>query len=250
MDAESVTLPSAHPEGQGYETPYHWSLPQDSVWTAIHNSYVTRVVDLLTQRAAHRVLEVGCGDGWNCNKLVEAGLAVAGVDWSAKGIAHARRLVPGARFFCGDIRDPAFREQFPEPFDAAIMVEVIEHIAPADCAGALENIKECLGPSGIIVLTTPSTNFPNTNPRHFRHFDRVSLQGLVNEVGGMHLALLEGYGNTRHLRLFELCRPFIDNRVYRIKPLLRRMLDFVGRRAERTPLDRCCGLIAILEVTG
>jgi len=234
-------------ELQGYLLPYHWFLPKDSIWTSIHDAYVSRVVDLVKESGAKRVLEVGCGDGWNCGQLAKAGLDVAGVDWSENGIAHARRLVSGGSFFCGDITDNEFKERFPEPFDAVIFVEVLEHIRPEECVSALRNIAECLKDGGRLVLTTPSVNFPNDNPRHFRHFTPQVLEDLAKETDVLKVKHIEGYGDMKHLRWFQRLLPLVDNRLYTIKPLRRRLQGFVRNRAENTSTARCCGLIAVME---
>jgi hypothetical protein len=103
-------------------------------------------------------------------------------------------------------------------------------------------------PGGSIVLTTPSVNYPNTNPKHFRHFSPESLRQLIDEVGGLRLAHLEGYGDSRTLKLFNMVKPVVDGRFLRIKPALNRMLAYCERRAERVPPERALGLIARIEV--
>ena len=235
------------PELQGYERPYHWFLPRDSIWTRIHDAYVARAVQLVVESGATKVLEVGCGDGWNCNLLHTAGLDVTGVDWSARGIALAKCLVPGAKFVVGDLRESGVRSQLRPPFDAILMVEVIEHIPLLDCAAALRTLHDYLRPDGVVVLTTPSDNWPNTNPRHFRHFTRESFESLVNESGGYSILSMEGYGDVRITRRFSRLRPIIDNRFFRVKPVLSRMLDRVERVSRGTKLAHSMGLVAVLQ---
>ena len=153
----------------GHKLPDHWILEQAEItghFKIMHDAYVNRVVEIISNTGARTVIEVGCGDGWNCNKQVQAGLNVVGIDWSRNGSAYANMLVPGAQFYCGDIRDTEFLERFPEPFDAVVFIEVIEHIPPEDCVNALRNISASLKNGGTLVLTTPSINSPNTNPQH------------------------------------------------------------------------------------
>lgn len=235
------------PELQGYERPYHWFLPRDSIWTRIHDAYVARAVQLVAESGARRVLEVGCGDGWNCQLLHVAGLDVTGVDWSARGIALARCLVPGAHFAVGDLRESGVRSQLRPPFDAILMVEVIEHIPPSDSAAALRTLHDYLRPDGVIVLTTPSENWPNTNPRHFRHFTPESLESLVSEAGGYSILSMEGYGDVRITRRFSRLRPIVDNRFFRLKPVLSRMLDRAERASRCTDPAYSMGLVAVLQ---
>jgi SAM-dependent methyltransferase len=133
------------PELQGYDLPYHWFLPRDSVWTRIHDAYVRRAVQLVTETKPRRVVEVGCGDGWNCHQLVKAGIAVTGVDWSKKGIALATILVPDGVFAVGDLTDSEFRTRLSPPFDVALVVEVIEHIRPEECPTRFAQSRSAFG---------------------------------------------------------------------------------------------------------
>ena len=246
LDAELVA------DDYSYLLPDHWILPRtqkDSTFTVVHEVYVRRVVELIRQSGARTVLEAGCGDGWNCGKLVEVGLAVVGVDWSHNGIEHARRMVRGARFYCGDVRDAGFRREFSDLFDAAIFVEVLEHIPPNDCIQAIRNIASLVKPGGLLVLTTPSVNTPNTNPQHYRHFDEPTLRELIAEAGELSIEAIEGYGNVplaaRHWRI----RRWFDNRYWTIKPARKWLVDRYAARCAGTPLDVCEGLILTMRKT-
>jgi len=231
----------------GYLLPDHWILPlcdNTGVWWLDHEAYVDRVCEIVKASGARTVLEAGCGDGWNCHKLVEHGLDVVGTDWSRNAIDHASRLVPEARFHCGDVTDSEFQSAFPDLFDSVVLIEVIEHIRPDECALALENILRFLRPGGTFVLTTPSTNQVNNNPQHYRHFDENTLRSLVFTVPGMEVVAVEGYGDAVFCKTHNQLMRLFDNRFYRIKPL-KRWLDGVYRRshARRTSLERCRGLI-------
>ena len=232
-----------------YRLPDHWILPlKETVgtWQLDHACYVKRVVEILRAHGASRVLEVGCGDGWNCGQLVERGFEAVGVDWSPNGIEHARRLVPGGSFYCGDVTDPQFKRMFPEPFDAVIFVEVLEHIPPEDTLRALRHTVAPLERGGVFVLTTPSVNKPNTDPRHYRHFDHATLWHEVGAVEGMRVQRIEGYGDAAFQRSFDRVSRWLDNRYYRIKPLKRWWNRHYQRRHGRqTPVDRANGLILV-----
>jgi len=144
-------------EDYSYVLPDHWIIPEETIWEIMRQAYARRVVELVKGSGARSVLEIGCGDGWNCCQFVEAGLEkIVGVDWSRNGIDHARRMVPKAEFYCGDTRDEDFMRKFSKPFGALAMVEVIEHIPPEDCVAVLQNLLPLLEPGGRFVLTTPS----------------------------------------------------------------------------------------------
>jgi cyclopropane fatty-acyl-phospholipid synthase-like methyltransferase len=231
----------------GYMLPDHWIMPlrdQTGLWWMDHEAYVARVCEIVKSSGAKTVLEAGCGDGWNCHNLVQCGMDVVGCDWSQNGIDHARRLVPDARFYCGDLTDPEFQRSFSDPFDAVVLIEVIEHIRPDECVTALSNILRFLRPGGTFVLTTPSSNQANDNPQHYRHFDEATLRQLVSSVPGMEIAAVEGYGDATFGRVHEQVMRLFDNRYYRIKPL-KRWLDGVYRSkyARQTSAQRCRGWI-------
>src|SRR5215467_7923136 len=48
-----------------------------------------------------QILEVGCANGWLCERLIEFG-DVTGLDIADEAVADAKRRVPEARFFAGD----------------------------------------------------------------------------------------------------------------------------------------------------
>ena len=247
--ADAATLHSDATVDDYYRLPDHWilhDLQQEEHFTKQHGAYVGRVVELLKQSGVRTALEVGCGDGWNCARLVDAGIETVGTDWSANAIAYASMLARGARFFCGDVRDAAFAARFPEPFDAVLMIEVIEHIPPDDCVAALRNIARLARPGGRLVLTTPSTNFANRNDQHYRHFDEASVRELVGQARGLTIDSIEGYGDVPAEQRYHRLARWVDNRYYQIKPAKR----WLQRKCEPqwldTPLSRCAGLIVAL----
>jgi trans-aconitate methyltransferase len=77
------------------------------------------VVELLDPQPGEQVLDLGCGDGWLTEKLVEAGCQVVGVDSSAEQItaAQARRL----EAYVMDGRQLTFNEAFDAVFSNAAL---------------------------------------------------------------------------------------------------------------------------------
>jgi len=239
-------------EDYTYRLPDHWLLDDKNpsgYFEILHKAYVDRVVELVKDAGARTVIEVGCGDGWNCSRLVDAGLEVVGIDWSKNGTDHAARLVPKAQIYRGDVRDVGFSGRFPHPFDAVILVEVIEHIPPKDCADALRNIAATIRVGGTFVLTTPATNVPNNNPQHYRHFDEQTLKSLIEEAGGLTINSIEGYGNYPYRRAMYRRLRWFDNRYYTIKPIKRRILDQYRGNCSRTPLSTCEGFVIAMTKT-
>ncbi len=77
-----------------------------------------------------------------------------------------------------------------QSFDAAVSVEVIEHVP--DDAAFVAQIARILKPGGFAYLTTPNGDYrrnvpPHENPDHLRHYTRDALAALLRE----HFALVE-----------------------------------------------------------
>jgi 2-polyprenyl-3-methyl-5-hydroxy-6-metoxy-1,4-benzoquinol methylase len=176
--------------------------------------------------------------------MVKAGLDVVGVDWSARAIQYGSMFAPGARFFCGDVRDQEFLRRFPDKFDAIALIEVIEHIPPKDCLSAMINIAEPLKPGGTFVLTTPSVNLPNTSTLHYRHFTEAILRDLAHEAN-LIVNSIEGYGDVWATNSYWRRMRWVENRYYSIKPAVKFLTDRYHREVNliATPLDRCAGFI-------
>lgn len=154
----------------------------------------------LKSTGATRVLDLGCGEG----RLLQALLKekqfseIVGMDVShrALAIAHDRlhydRLPPvqkaRLRFLHGSL---IYRDQRFAGFDAAAVVEVIEHLDAARLAAFERVLFECLKPKHI-VITTPNREYNvkwETLPAgKFRHRDhrfewtRAEFQEWANRV--------------------------------------------------------------------
>jgi SAM-dependent methyltransferase len=235
-------------ENYDYRFPDHWIAESDGtgLWSITHKAYVGRAVEIVQESGASRVVEVGCGDGWNCGKLIQAGFDVVGVDWSKNGIDYARRFVPDAEFYCGDIADTEFLGRFPGQFDAGLFIEVLEHIPISQCADVLRNIAGLLKEEGCLVLTTPSVNLPNTNPQHYQHFSEKSLRSVIDDSGCFEIKSIEGYGDldaaSRHYQIARI----INNRYYTIHPLYKWLCSKYHKHTIGIPLNRCRGFIVTM----
>jgi 2-polyprenyl-3-methyl-5-hydroxy-6-metoxy-1,4-benzoquinol methylase len=100
---------------------------------------------------ATRVLDVGCGPGTFIGNYL-GGVECLGIDVSAPQIDYATR-----RYGTAEHR---FSTQvlagLDERFDAVTLIEVIEHLAPADARRLLAEVRGLLSPHGCLVVTTPN----------------------------------------------------------------------------------------------
>lgn len=94
------------------------------------------------------IVDVGCGTGWMCRKLLPFG-AVVGIDLSHEVLAHAQPHIPEARLIAGDIMQ---LDLTTIRADVVVTLEVLAHVA--DQAAFLRRIAQLLKPGGHLMLAT------------------------------------------------------------------------------------------------
>ena len=97
-----------------------------------------------------RVLEVGCGEGWDCRKFLDWGASeVHGIDVSEAMLAVARKNEgPRLKFFSHDLHQP-----WPDRYDVIVGRSVLHHV---DYRAMLSNLYEHnLEPGGRMVFVEP-----------------------------------------------------------------------------------------------
>jgi len=179
-----------------------------------HTQRLERVLDLLRQTGAKRVLDLGCGEG----RLLRLLLAekqfefVTGMDvsWRALEIARERirldrmneRQRARVELMQGSL---VYRDARLCGFDAAAVVEVIEHLDAPRLAAFERNLFEFAQPTHI-VLTTPNAEynalFPTLPEGRFRHSDhrfewtRAEFESWATRIAGRfgYTVRLEGIG--------------------------------------------------------
>lgn len=148
--------------------------------TALHERRLAEVVSALLATGARSILDLGCGRGELAFRLLGQAqfIRILGMDRSASEIALARaRLalihsIPTERlaFEVGSYLEPDRRLA---GFDAAVMIETIEHTAP-ELLSVLERAVFRLHRPAHVLITTPNLEY---NPLHgvparrFRHPD-------------------------------------------------------------------------------
>jgi 3' terminal RNA ribose 2'-O-methyltransferase Hen1 len=144
---------------------------------------VAAVTEALLDAGAHRVLDLGCGDGKLLMALVAASQfsEIVGVDVSTRALATAhRRLhldqVPEHQKGRVQLRQSAltYRDRRNAGYDAAAVAEVVEHLDPE----RLEAFEQALfgaARPGTVVVTTPNVEhnvrYETLPTGQFRHHD-------------------------------------------------------------------------------
>lgn len=161
---------------------------------------------------ARRVLDAGCGNGALAAQLHAAGHQVEAFDLSPSGIRVATQAHPGIPFRVASVYDD-LRTLYPEPFDAVVSLEVVEHLfEPRTYAGRL---REVLRPGGLLILSTPyhgwlknlmvaaSGKFDHhVNPLwdggHIKFWSRRTLSALLEEAG-LRVVAFRGAGRAPYV---------------------------------------------------
>lgn len=158
------------------------------------------VLAALRECGAKRILDLGCGEGRLVRELLQVKTVeeIVGIDVSYRALEGARqrlhvdRLPPAqqqrVKLLQGSL---TYRDRRLAGYDAAAVIEVIEHLDPPRLA-AFERVLFEVARPGVIVLTTPNAeynvNFDNLPAGRFRHRDhrfewtRTEFQAWANRV--------------------------------------------------------------------
>lgn len=117
-----------------------------------HHDRRMRVVAAALRRAGvERLIDMGCGDGWQSLRLTRAGYDVVGTDISLERLNRAKSKSGGkVNCFVSDMRQPAIR---PLSTDCIYLGQVLEHLPHPE--SVLKGLRRLLRPGGVLVLDTP-----------------------------------------------------------------------------------------------
>lgn len=210
---------------QRYQLPEQW-LWDEASWPRVqYDGYMKVILDLLPPPPAE-VLDVGCGPGFGAKHMAARGYTVTGLDFNERGIAFGNVLVPEARLLHADARLLAEDEQFHGRFDAATIIEVLEHIPPAFHDQVIRGARAALREGGALIVSVPSNRLVPSR-WDYKHFE-------LHEV----TELMARHGFTLEAPIFQ-CRVtllqsprfwrLLDNRYYDLK-IVRRLVRAVFLR--------------------
>lgn len=146
--AAVVASPSAAPRfsRDGY---YEWNYTGPS---ANHRYLLPALLASLPDAGGHRLVDLGCGNGYLTAQFRDAGMDVTGIEGTPTGVACARATWPDIPFIQHDITGP-LPSHLHGQFDVVVSAEVIEHLPlPREL---FARAREALGDAGTVILSTP-----------------------------------------------------------------------------------------------
>ena len=157
-------LDEVAPAAEDPETPAREEQLEERV--SLRDQRLGTVQAVLKGSGARRVLDLGCGAGALLERLIRDGFEeIVGVDVSPRAleIAHRRlkldRLPEGRRERITLLQSPlTYRDKRLRGYDAAALVEVIEHFDPPRLEAAEQNVFGSARPSTVVV-TTPNAEY-------------------------------------------------------------------------------------------
>jgi hypothetical protein len=228
-------------------------VPEENYWFRRHLA----VYEWIAERMRGlRVIDMACGEGYGSDVLAGSAASVVGVDANPEAHDHAR-----LRYRRENLRfERDLVETFPEPADAVVFLQTIEHLQ--DPAAVLAHFHSLVGesPNGVVFVSTPNvlTLAPegaerSDNPWHVHEYHSKEFEqlcrgtfGTVEMYGLFHarklcahaFALRLGW-DAIHPRL-RLTKPFYD----RFTPTIAAS-DFALRPAAEADLNKALDFIAV-----
>ncbi len=162
-----------------------------------------------------RVLDAGCGEGFNTQRLAEVAAHVTGIDYSAAAIEFCAKTWRAAnlRFERVDLSHP---QGFGDTFDLVVNFQVLEHIE--DDRAFVEALRARLAPGGVLLLTTPNRLMSfSENPYHVREYTHGELRTLLQSVFAN--VTVRGMRGNAKVTAFDEARRRSVERILRLDPL-------------------------------
>jgi SAM-dependent methyltransferase len=156
--------------GRKFSSTRHWD------WGFRYLGGMELAIDLLRTEPFASLIDIGCGDGRFLREIASrfSGSRLLGVDASERAVRLAQALNPDLEYRSLDI----VRDAVAERFAVATLIEVIEHIPPAELPAFLHAVIETLAEGGKLVLTVPHRNKPQIE-KHYQHFTGSELRALL-----------------------------------------------------------------------
>ncbi len=133
--------------------------PRSPLRESLAQQRIERVVELVRSSGARSVLDVGCGEGRLLTALAaDPGLVLAGVDVSMAALGRAETAlarVRGVELWQSSL---VYADARCRGYDAAILMEVIEHVDLDRLPRAAHTVFDGMAPR-VVIVTTPNREY-------------------------------------------------------------------------------------------
>jgi ubiquinone/menaquinone biosynthesis C-methylase UbiE len=168
-----------------------------STYESVADRYATihgdrdRVADIVESFLAvldgQRVLDVGCGPGWESATFAAAGLDAVGLDLTRSFLADACDRAPTAAFLRADMRSLPLAD---DAFDGVWACASLLHVPREDVPATLREFRRVLVDGGCLAVSVkradvepePGSHYANDR-RHFERYTPDELAALVTDAG-------------------------------------------------------------------
>jgi len=143
-----------------------------------------------------RVLDLGCGCGYESLRLTKAGAQVLGVDFSEECIRIAEERCPEARFELMDFRQ--LDSEKLGTFDGIFACASLIHISQEELPGVFEQTRGLLNPNGFMVAIVREgegfwEGWPEVNGQKLRRIVYLYSKETLNVAASGFKRIKEGY---------------------------------------------------------
>ncbi|MGH2459553.1 MAG: methyltransferase domain-containing protein [Chloroflexota bacterium] len=159
----------------------------DRSWLADRYTSFSEAIVARAPTHRFRILDAGCGPGWDSRWFHERGFQVIGVDLSTGMLTEARHRAPDVDFHQADLR----RLDFPDAyFDGIWCCASLLHLPRADAPTVLVNFRRMLG-HGYLYLSVKlgqgeeveEAAYGRGQPRAFTYYSRLEVELLLDRAG-------------------------------------------------------------------
>jgi SAM-dependent methyltransferase len=128
------------------------------------------------------LLDAGCGTGGFLAWAAETGAfqRLAGLDVSSEAIALARQQVPQAELRVASLAAIPFES---ESFDVVVANDVLQHVDEAELRRALDEVRQVLVPSGLLLVRTNAGRATRRERSDWRLYDPSALRRDLEGAG-------------------------------------------------------------------
>lgn len=130
-----------------------------------------------------KILDLGCGAGYDSKILAKLGARVSGIDISKNLIDIAKKQVPSCKFFVGDINDPMTALG---KFDGIICLATIIHVDITNMKKVMQNISNVLKKGGLALISC-CDGYGKNYEKSYVYIDGVHYDKDVNDYSASEL---------------------------------------------------------------